>query len=177
MFQWGRVLKLPTPMINAPLISVREIRLMRGERRRRCVNPHEVEAWCSGRWGPRRARVTECSAVLQAESLYTELLRNGPEHVRPGRRCALNWTLPGRQVSIEVEVVANAVWRFGRVFLRCPKCGRRATRIYVPASDTSPACRLCWGLTYILTTASKLQGWGPSGFGRFDLFSLGLFSG
>jgi hypothetical protein len=122
--------------------------MRRGGRRRRYVIPHEVKVWCSGRWGPRRVRVTECWAVLEAESVYTELLRGGPEHVRPGRRCALAWTLPGRQFSIEVEVAANAVWRFGRVFLRCPKCSRLATRIYVPASDTSPACRRCWGLTY-----------------------------
>jgi hypothetical protein len=36
----------------------------------------------------------------------------------------------------------------GRLFLRCPKCGRLATRIYVPTAETPAACRRCWGLTY-----------------------------
>jgi hypothetical protein len=42
----------------------------------------------------------------------------------------------------------NAVWRFGRLFLRCPRCDRLATRIYVPTAESWAACRQCWGLTY-----------------------------
>ena len=57
-------------------------------------------------------------------------------------------TVLRRSLSIDWALRANAVWRFGRVFLRCPKCDRLATRIYVPRADAWPACRRCWGLTY-----------------------------
>lgn len=40
------------------------------------------------------------------------------------------------------------MWRYGRVFLCCPRCARAATRLYVPAENMRPACRRCWGLTY-----------------------------
>ena len=43
--------------------------------------------------------------------------------------------LESASVSIDFELLPNAVWRFGRVFLRCPECGRRATRIYIPTEN------------------------------------------
>jgi hypothetical protein len=49
---------------------------------------------------------------------------------------------------IRFEVRANAVWRFGRLFLRCPTCCQFVTRMYVPRSAAPALCRLCWGLTY-----------------------------
>jgi hypothetical protein len=61
----------------------------------------------------------------------------------------LSWTLGDRQpISIEFELRPNAIWRFGRVFFTCPRCSRRAARIYVPARGFASACRRCWGLTY-----------------------------
>ena len=42
----------------------------------------------------------------------------------------------------------NAVWRFGRLFLRCPTCRRLITRVYVPTTPAPARCRVCWGLTY-----------------------------
>lgn len=121
---------------------------MRGGRRRRYVSREDAAATCSGRWGPRRVRVTQCWATLTAEAIYTELLRDDPAKMQPGRRGSLNWTLPGLSLSLDWELRANAVWRFGRLFLRCPGCDRLATRIYVPAANLRPACRRCWGLTY-----------------------------
>src|SRR5229473_1410253 len=50
--------------------------------------------------------------------------------------------------SLKVEVLPNPIWRRGRLFYRCPACGRRATRLYVPFSGLQPRCRRCWGLSY-----------------------------
>jgi hypothetical protein len=120
------------------------------ERMRRFVRPGvDATVWCpSGRWGPRRVRVTEC-ALLTAEDFYTRLLRDSPREVRPGRHGSLTWTLAGSYpISVAFQIRANAVWRFGRVFFICPSCGRLATRIYVPKLLAGAACRRCWGLTY-----------------------------
>jgi hypothetical protein len=121
---------------------------------RRYVQPGlDAAVWCpSGRWGPKRVKVTQCWAVLKAEDVYTSLLRDDASKVSPGRRGTLEWTLRDSSgctsIAIGFELRANAVWRFGRVFLRCPKCNRLATRVYVPTSNCGAACRRCWGLTY-----------------------------
>jgi hypothetical protein len=87
-------------------------------------------------------------AVLTAEQLYTRVLRDGVRHVRHGYRGDARWTV-GTSVSwIVFEMRANAVWRFGRLFLHCPTCCRRVTRMYVVTTATPAMCRLCWGLTY-----------------------------
>jgi len=103
--------------------------------------------WISGRWGPRRVRVTECCSILTAERVYTRLLAD-PEAIRVGRRGELRYTVGDHAVEVQFEVRANAVWRFGRVFLTCPMCGGRATRIYLPTSASPAGCRRCWGLSY-----------------------------
>lgn len=96
--------------------------------------------------------MTQCWAVLRAEDVYTRLLRDDPSKVAPGRRGTLEWTLDdgsrSASVAIGFELRANAVWRFGRVFLTCPRCRGLATRIYVPTSDAWAACRRWWALTY-----------------------------
>jgi hypothetical protein len=61
------------------------------------------------------------------------------------------------------EVRQNAVWRRGRVFLGCPRCGCRCTRVYIPLEDSSPACRRCWGLSY---ESRQLQNYKNSTWGR-----------
>ena len=60
-----------------------------------------------------------------------------------------------RGIDVVVQLLAfrwhvrpNAVWRFGRVFLECPRCNSRVTRLYVPTSEAWLACRRCWGLSY-----------------------------
>ena len=63
----------------------------------------------------------------------------------------LSWTPQtdaGPSWDITAEVVANAVWRRGRLFFRCGPCQRRATRLYVPVVGLEPRCRRCWGLSY-----------------------------
>jgi hypothetical protein len=120
-----------------------------GGRRPRCAARASARAWClTGRWGPRRVRVTECLAVLTAEELYTRVLRDGVRHVRHGHRGDARWTVGTSVLLIAFELRANAVWRFGRLFLHCPTCGRRVTRMYVVTSAAPAMCRLCWGLTY-----------------------------
>jgi hypothetical protein len=122
---------------------------VRGGRRQRLAKPGTLRTWCaSGRWGYRRVRVSECAAVLTAEHLYTLLLRIDGPHVHPGMRGQAEWTLGGVSHRVGFELRPNAVWRFGRVFLVCPHCETRATRLYVPTTDARPECRRCWGLTY-----------------------------
>ena len=143
---------------------------MRGSARRRYVTPEEdARVWCSGRWGQRRVRVTECWAFLTAEDVYTQLIRRDPEGAWRGSRGSYGCTLTKRSsgqtrsVQVEWEVQPNAAWRFGRGFLICAKCGRLATRLYLPTCDTPAWCRRCWGLTYESRKANyrTRRFWGP----------------
>ena len=118
---------------------------------RRYIWPGEDAAvWIeSGRWGPKRVKVSQCWAALRAEDVYTGLLRDDAKRARPGARGVLSWTLAGEHTfEVAWELRANTVWRFGRVFLTCPACNRRATRIYVPGESFPARCRRCWGLSY-----------------------------
>ena len=118
-----------------------------GWRPRNFVIPDEVPMWTSGLWGARRVRDYECAAVLRAELVYHQLICEGTE-LRPGWRAMLGWPVDGQTWSVEAETVANAVWRRGRLFLRCPACRQRATRLYVPTLGLRPRCRRCWGISY-----------------------------
>jgi hypothetical protein len=120
---------------------------------RRSIEPRDVPVWiASGRWGPKRIRVSQCPVVLRAEAVYTGLLRDNHQQARPGAEGSLSCTFEGQSepLTADWELRANAVWRFGRLFLRCPACARRATRLYVPKLGVGFGlrCRRCWGLTY-----------------------------
>jgi len=114
---------------------------------RRLLTCNDLRTWKSGRWGPRRVRVDECWAILTAETAYTQLLTD-LEAIHVGSRGTATYALGGRLVTVAFEIRANAVWRHGRVFLRCPRCSERVTRVYLPRSDVAPACRRCWALAY-----------------------------
>lgn len=123
--------------------------MARGGARRRWITCADANVSCpGGRWGRRRTRVTECWAVLRAEELYTELLRRDAAGVHPGAKGSATLRLEGRDEIADWEIRANAVWRRGRVFWNCPRCGRRCTRLFVPLANSWLACRRCWGLTY-----------------------------
>ena len=132
--------------------------MRRGGRRPRRVGREDAPVWCpGGRWGPRRTRVTECWAVLRAEEVYTAMLLDDASRVRPGARGATTYTVEGREFTASWEVRQNAVWRRGRVFLRCPRCDTRCTRLYLPLRDSWLACRRCWGLTYTSRTRQNYK--------------------
>lgn len=124
---------------------------------RRYIEPgrHAAVWHPSGRWGPSRVRVEECVGVLRAEDVYTGLLRDHAARMTPGGklvRGSLGFRLPlpsgDASHTAEWEIRPNAVWRYGRVFLRCPRCTRAATRLYLPTAKAWLACRRCWGLSY-----------------------------
>jgi len=106
--------------------------------------------------------------MLRAEDVYTALLRNDAAKVGPGARGTVTYKLEGRDVSADWEIRQNAVWRRGRLFLGCPRCARRSTRLYLPLADSWLACRRCWGLTYssraLLNYKASL--WGRGAFAR-----------
>lgn len=99
---------------------------------------------------PRRARGEQC-ASLPAETVYHRMVCSGAAF-GPGARQTLTWTPHPKEStsswSVVAEVSANAVWRRGRLFFRCDRCGNRATRLYVPNIGREPRCRRCWGLSY-----------------------------
>jgi len=122
--------------------------MRRGGRRRQWITTADAAVSCpDGRWGRRRTRVTECWAVLRAEDVYTSMLR-GPEPVAAGSHGNLTWAPGGRSFTADFEIRENRLWRHGRVFLRCSRCSRLATRLYLPTDTAWLACRQCWGLTY-----------------------------
>ena len=132
----------------------------RGGRRPRQPAPG-VPVSCRGRWGRRRARVEQCAVTIRAEVVYDRLIRDGVSF-GPGWAASFTWVpsgAAGHWWHVAAEVVPNAVWRRGRLFLRCQHCRRRATRLYVPVVDVEPRCRRCWGLNY------QCQSWSykPSG--------------
>ncbi len=145
----------------------------RGGGRPRRIDPAEVPAWIPrGRFGPRRARVEQCPAVLRAEVVYDWLLCER-RTLAPGWAATLEWKPFGtldHRCLVSVEVRTNAVWRHGRLFFRCSPCGRLATRLYVPAEGASARCRRCWGLSYASQSWSYAwTGWlgrvlGPSAY-------------
>ena len=137
-------------------------------RRRRWIRPGtDAQAWCSGgRWGPRRVRTNECLAILRAEDWYTAILRDSPGRLGPGSRGTGTARLGKRDHTAEWETRPNAVWRRGRIFLVCPRCATRCTRLYMPSENAWLACRRCWGLTYASRTLQNYKStqWGR---GRF----------
>lgn len=88
--------------------------------------------------------------MARVEEAYTWLLKNGDLDERAPR---LTMHIPERVMlavgsrTFYAEIVRrpSAIWRQGRIFYRGPKCGRRATRLYVPLEDSQPGCRRCWG--------------------------------
>lgn len=137
--------------------------------RRRSIAYGDAAVSCpNGRWGRRRARVTECFVVLRAEDLYSVLLTRGDEPVAPGAHGELSFTLKDRSHDVRWESRPNAVWRRGRVFLRCAQCSGRCTRLYLPKWDSWLACRRCWGLTYASRTLQnyKTSLWGRGAFAK-----------
>jgi hypothetical protein len=88
--------------------------------------------------------VEECAATVRAEDAYTSLLRDASDRARPGGTGSLS--VLGQR--LRWELLPNRIWHCGRLFLVCPKCGRRSTRIYMPSPGAGLACRTCWGLSY-----------------------------
>jgi hypothetical protein len=86
--------------------------------------------------------------AASTEMSYDALLAaRGPQAV-PGDRGTATYAVEDQEFTISWELRPNAVWRHGRLFLRCPCCRRRCTRLYLPLSSSWLACRRCWGLSY-----------------------------
>jgi hypothetical protein len=142
--------------------------MRRGGPRRRWAPSHDRRVYGSGRWGPRRVRVTECWSVVKAEEVYTALLKDDAARVTAGAHGMARYTVEGRDFTAPWEVRQNAVWTRGRVFLRCPRCRLRCTRLYIPLPNSWLACRRCWGLTYHSRTLQNYKDslWGHGSIAR-----------
>lgn len=138
--------------------------------RERWIYPGDAPVWVSGgRWGRRRVRVTECQ-VAKAEDLYTAMTRRGHE-IGPGSWGSVKWRFGDTEVNADWEIRDNHVWRHGRTFFRCGRCGRLATRLYMalPAVPAWFACRRCLGLTYASRTTNNYKDRSFLGFGGLGL--------
>ena len=100
--------------------------------------------------------------------MYTALLQHDASLVRPAAKGTSTYTVQGRDFTACWEVRQNAVWRRGRVFLKCPRCERRCTRLYLPLATSWLACRRCWGLTYASRTLYNYKDslWGRGSIAR-----------
>ena len=114
--------------------------------------------WYGGDGRPRRRmRVSECRVVLTADQVRRKAIE---EQVPLGQLATVKimvsldlaaappWTL-------EAIAVPHPIYREGRVFLRCPGCGRRVGRLYQPQEGWPLSCRRCHRLTYRSTQESK----------------------
>ena len=138
--------------------------------RRRSIRKGDALVWCpGGKWGGRRTRVTECYGVVRAEYIYTALiLSESLSQGQPGTAGSANFTLGEQNVSVEWELRANAVWRCGRLFLKCKSCFRRCTRLYLPLSHLALRCRACYGLSYNSQALNNYKNslWGRGPFAK-----------
>jgi hypothetical protein len=99
---------------------------------------------------------------MTAEWVYTALMREGVDKMLSGARGSATWKVRRRVFSFGWELRPNSVWRFGRLFLRCGRCDRLATRLYVPTKNAWPGCRRCWGLSY---ESRQQRNYKPTGSG------------
>ncbi len=144
---------------------------MRGGRRKRSIDRFTAPVWCpGGRWGGRRVRTSECEMQIRSETVYIELLKQAAQgqQLGPGSRGTVTYQWNGRELVANWEVLANSVWRFGRVFFRCSRCRRLCTRLYVPLENLDFGCRRCWGLSYASQTLQNYKNtlWGRSQFAK-----------
>lgn len=104
--------------------------------------------------------------MIRAEDVYTALLKDDAPRVAPGAGGTFTCSIAGRELSAAWEVRPNSLWTRGRVFLRCPRCGLRRTRLYLPLETSWLACRTCWGLTYASRTLYNYKDslWGSPRF-------------
>ena len=93
---------------------------------RRWIRPSDAPVRVlSGRWGPRRVRVSEVWSTLRAEAVYDQFVREGHDF-GPGWRARLEVHIPIRDSDgvsswyVEVEVRANPIWRRGGSFISVP---------------------------------------------------------
>jgi hypothetical protein len=126
--------------------------------------PLDARAHCPrGRWGPRRVRVDECEVAFCAESLYDLFIRTGGTPIPATGTMVHRYA--GRELATAWRRTENVVWRYGRVFLICPRCREHRTRLYIPVVGAPAACRSCWGLTYasrsLYNYKDSLVGRGP----------------
>ena len=127
-----------------------------------------LRCYASGERGRRRLLVTECWSVLRAEDVYTALLQRDAAMVAPGAKGTATYIIEGREFTTSWEVRQNAVWRRGRLFLRCELCRLACTRQYIPLEQSKLACRRCWGLTYPSKTRQNYKDtlWGRGSIAR-----------
>lgn len=142
--------------------------MQRTQFRRRYILPSQADCFASGKWGRRRVRTSECWATIRAEDTYTAVAASKLPEGASQTRAKVTWTIGSRQLLGECELVPNPIWRAGRLFLICPRCAQRRTRLYLPLESSRLACRQCWGLTYDSRAFSNYKDtlWGRGAFAR-----------
>ena len=74
------------------------------------------------------AATSVSTGIGRDRDAYTRLLTN-PGAIYVGGRGTVTYVLGVLPLVVQFEIRENAVWRYGRVFLRCPRCSGRVTRI------------------------------------------------
>jgi hypothetical protein len=76
------------------------------------------------------------------------------------------------QQAVSLEALSTP-WRATRWYFRCPSCGRRAGKLYLPCRRQSGRCfrcRICHGLTYRTRVASRHRPIPPAMWRRLSEF-------
>jgi len=138
--------------------------------RRRSIARNDALVWCpAGKWGGRRVRVTECYGVVRSEDVYAALIFDKSNlKLQPGAMGTAEFRLGEGDVTIDWELRPNAVWRCGRLFLKCGSCCHRCTRLYKPLAYLELRCRRCYGLSYKSRALHNYRDslWGRGPFAR-----------
>ena len=74
------------------------------------------------------AATSVSTGIGRDRDAYTRLLTD-PGAIYVGGRGTVTYVLGVLPLVVQFEIRENAVWRYGRVFLRCPRCSGRVTRI------------------------------------------------
>jgi hypothetical protein len=106
-----------------------------------------------GRWGKRRGRVSQFWATVRSEDVHASVVRKEGVTIATDDQVSIVVRIARPDGSrtpwtLQVAVRRNPIWKGGRLFLLCPRCSKRAARLYVPLSGLEPRCRRCWGLNY-----------------------------
>ncbi len=117
--------------------------------------------WRSGWYRPKKFTVEESQDVDALLAAKEHLPGGKPK--TPTVPLKIAYTFPdgrGREQQVELQAAPSCVGGV-RWWFRCPSCGRRVQKLYLPPASPEEtfACRICHRLTYRSTQTRRASRW------------------